>query len=289
MNQGLQSNGLAGIIRNPVVRGVEEAIRAPLTTTVGSAAGKLAGTGARAAAKPVGQSLTGLATRQTIGQNVGSMQQPQAGASDLTDMTPPQPGVPTSLTDALMASQGDEWGGITPEQIQGAMANALLAGDTKAFDSYAQLYKLMQASQPQQTSTGLTRPTTQQYSMAQSGLSALSQLADLIRKDPSVISRSAIPGQNLPAIGGLISNAAGTGDYHALANNIIDAIARARTGAAMTKSEEAFYRRMLPQPGDNPQTVQTKLAQLQQAFEPFIPQTGQSVGTSLMDLVAQGY
>lgn len=114
------------------------------------------------------------------------------------------------------------------------------------------------------------KPTAQQHGIAQSGLSSLDQLSGMLSSNPDMVNRTAVPGQDLPLVGGLVSNAIGTGDYNAVAGNVLDALARARTGAAMTSSEEAFYKRLLPRAGDNAETVKTKLSQLREAFQPFV-------------------
>lgn len=111
-------------------------------------------------------------------------------------------------------------------------------------------------------------PTAQQSSLAQSGLASLGDLSNQLQSNPGILNRTAIPGQDLPLIGGVVRNAVGTGKYDATANNVLDALARARTGAAMSNEEKAFYQQLLPQAGDNQQTIQTKIAQLQQAFAP---------------------
>lgn len=238
------------------------------------------------------QSPIGLASREFVGSNIADMQQPQPQAPTGTE-----PSTDAELQSLIGDVQGsmqpdtqvpsNPFGMTSAEAAQG-MVKAMAAGDTKAATRLQEIYGMVSKyeadQQKQTTTTGYGKPTAQQFSLAQSGMSALNQLQQLLQNDPNLANNAAIPGQDLPGVGGLISNVAGTGQYKALAKNVIDAIARARTGAAMTQNEEGFYNRMLPQPGDNAQTIQTKLAELQGAFQPFIPQQGGA--TTLEELLA---
>lgn len=121
-------------------------------------------------------------------------------------------------------------------------------------------------------------PTAPQYGLVQSGLSGLSQLSQLIQSNPDIINRNATPGQSIPLIGSLVTNAAGAGSYHALADNIIGDLLHLQTGATATKEEIAQNRGQLPQPGDSLELRQRKLANLVANFQAFsggnIPMTG---------------
>lgn len=154
----------------------------------------------------------------------------------------------------------------------GAAKDALAKGDYKAFDAIMQLAALedKRAAASGTGAAGHSKPTAQQYGMAQSGLTSLANLTQMLQNDPSVLQAAETPGQGLPLVGGYIANATGAGDYNAEANNVLDALARVRTGAAMTSSEEAFYKKLLPKAGDSPQTIQSKLANLQVAFNSFL-------------------
>jgi hypothetical protein len=95
----------------------------------------------------------------------------------------------------------------------------------------------------------------------------------------------------LPIVGGLISKAVGTNEYKAAASNILNSIARINTGAAMPPSEEAFYARTyLPQPGDDPATMQAKVQNLYQFFNPIANYEAESTGggDQIMDALAMG-
>ncbi len=136
----------------------------------------------------------------------------------------------------------------------------------KNMDKYMALYEFLnpEVKEPKQK-----QATVKEYSQAQSGLSGIDQIAQMLGGDPGLLTRATTPGQNLPIVGGLVSNAVGTGEYNALSNNVLNSLARLNTGAAMPASEEAFYRRLLPIAGDSEETKQQKLAQLKMAFQPF--------------------
>lgn len=170
----------------------------------------------------------------------------------------------------------------TKEAVAQDIQNDLAATGGANMDKYITLYNFLNPEATEAKSQ-YGRPSSQQYALATSGSSALQSLASQLSQDEGVLTRTTIPGQNLPIVGGLISNIAGTGEYKATAQNVLDALARARTGAAMTKQEEAFYERMLPRAGDSEQTVQAKIATLQEAFAPFLNYTG----TGATDLTSQ--
>lgn len=139
--------------------------------------------------------------------------------------------------------------------------------DPKNAATYLALYKELNPAQASPTG----KVTAQQVGLTQSGLQSLQALKDEIAKNPGIVNQTAVPGQNAPVVGGLVRNLAGTGDYQAHAGNVLDSLAHLRTGAAMSNAERQSYIRLLPTAGDSPETVQTKLAQLEQSFAPFIP------------------
>jgi hypothetical protein len=137
-------------------------------------------------------------------------------------------------------------------------------------DKYITLFNFLNPETKTTTSSSYSRPSAQQYSMATGGMTGVDQMSQMLSQNPGLLTKTAIPGQELPIIGGLISNLSGTGTYNAQAQNVLDSLARARTGAAMPASEKAFYERLLPRAGDSEETVQNKLALLRQSFEPFM-------------------
>jgi hypothetical protein len=157
---------------------------------------------------------------------------------------------------------------FTADNIQ----NAILQDMQNGGKNVAALVSLYNAfGKPQSVTT--IKPTSQQVGVAQSGEQSLQNLQSMITQNPNVVNKSAVPGSGLPIVGGFLNNLLGTGQYKAAANNTMDALARMRTGAAMSKSEEKFYQSLLPQAGDSQETIQAKLQQLSQAFAPYANQT----------------
>jgi hypothetical protein len=171
----------------------------------------------------------------------------------------------SSATGGLSQGGGQVY---TQEAVTKDIQNDLQRTGGANMDKYITLYNFLN---PKSTaSANYSKPSSQQYSMATGGMTGVDQMAQMLSQDPSILTKTAIPGQELPIIGGLVSNIAGTGTYNAQAQNVLDSLARARTGAAMPASEKAFYERLLPRAGDSPETVQNKLALLKQSFEPFL-------------------
>jgi hypothetical protein len=61
----------------------------------------------------------------------------------------------------------------------------------------------------------------------------------------------------------------GARDYLATRNNIMDTIARLRTGAQMSKNEEETYKNFLPRLGDDKKTINNKISRLENYFNSF--------------------
>jgi hypothetical protein len=140
-------------------------------------------------------------------------------------------------------------------------------GDTKGTQTIAALAE--QAAQMEKLSGSSQKPLSAEASKlvanAESGLTSLQQLSSMLQRDPSIQGKSAISGTFDPF--GATSAALGTSSYETAKSNIADVITRLRTGAALTESEEAFYKKQLPQPFDPPQTVQQKLAMFNDLFQ----------------------
>jgi hypothetical protein len=132
----------------------------------------------------------------------------------------------------------------------------------------------------------ITKTTAQQYGLAQSGASAVTKLKTLLQDDSGVLNRSATPGRTLPIVGGFVSNAAKTGDFDAIGYNIADTILRLRTGATANESEvKKLQSQIMPRAGDSPQTIQTKLTQIDEIFSNVINLAKKpSTGTDLSDI-----
>jgi len=156
------------------------------------------------------------------------------------------------------------------EKVQQAYLAALADGNTKAASMILDGYKMFG---PDSSGTKpLSAESSKVISNANSGLTSLAQLRQIMENDPSAKTKQIIPGQSM--FGGAGGNALGTSSYNAAQKNITDVITRLRTGAAITESEEKFYRSMMPQAFDNADTVNQKLNMFQDLFESVANRTG---------------
>lgn len=169
------------------------------------------------------------------------------------------------------ASDGQS--GYSSKDLFQAAIQAYQAGDAKSSDQLLQLAQYAQKSEADTAKSSggggpnITKVTAQQYGLAKSGSGALQQLSQMIQGDPNVITRTATPGRGLPIVGGFVSNAAHTGSYDAVGYNIADTILRLRTGAQANESEvKKLQTQIMPRAGDSQQTIQTKLAQINEIF-----------------------
>ena len=274
-----------GLVASPFVEGITEAARAPIATKSGQLLARLTRGGGKAVAEAPKRRLPyGQLIAQTA-QEAGGLQ-PAAGQLQGTTGTfePFTQFGPTGATagGAGLSGAGNNInvGGqeyplssFTPEIIDQMIRDDISQTGGKNLDRIARIIDIQTALTPKETKkvSPYGKPTAQQFGLANAGVQTLQRIQTMLAQDPNVITRSFTPGQGLPVIGGLVQRAAGTGEYNALANNVIDAMLRLRTGAQANKQEIELYRkRLFPQPGDSPSTVQTKLQQLYAAFEPFI-------------------
>lgn len=124
------------------------------------------------------------------------------------------------------------------------------------------------------------KPTFQQYQMAKSGVNSLQQIEKLIKQSPELVTKGNVPGQGIPIVGGYVQKSLGTNQYKALSKNLVDTVLRIRTGAQANKEEIALYsKELMPQAGDPPETVQSKLQTLYDFLN-----TAASVGDSQSNL-----
>ena len=284
------TNKAGNIIRNPM-----NIVATPLDAATPSIAGAITGLGRKLQGRggtPSMQSPLGSTKRQVMrsgaiigggnalmGQYEGGVDPSEQKAynalpteSDIGDYFMQTGQIPDKQSMSPLGTPGGILGGQGDSQTYSRESAAKDIQDDlqktggKNMDKYMALYEFLnpEVKEPKQK-----QGTVKEYSQAQSGLSGVDQIAQMLSGDPSLLTRSTIPGQNLPIVGGLVSNAVGTGEYNALSNNVLNSLARLNTGAAMPASEEAFYRRLLPVAGDSEETKQQKLSQLKLAFQPF--------------------
>lgn len=162
---------------------------------------------------------------------------------------------------------------FAPENLQASIQQILANGGS--IDDATKFIGLAKALQ-ELGSTGqkpLSAEAAKIVSNAQTGIQALQDFQNAIDADPSVLAKRAIPGRGVA--GGLLGGALGTRSADAAAAQIVDIIARLRTGAAITNSEAARFETFIPQAFDPPEVRNQKINYLMQQFQ-MVAQRGMS-------------
>lgn len=226
--------------------------------------------GPSAAASPVRQAA-GIAGR------VG------AGSLLFGGETPSQ-GQPATLEDMLMQQSDLSAGQMSqqPEQSPYSRENLLadLQRDPANADKYYEYYTMLQEAFAPAASAEkpLSAEASKIVSNAQTGLQALDDFEGAIAQDPSVLAKRVIPGRG--ALGGIIGGALGTRGADAAAAQIVDVIARLRTGAAITNDEAKRFETFIPQASDPANVRQQKLNYLRNQFQ-MVASRSNSAGSDL--------
>lgn len=176
--------------------------------------------------------------------------------------TPPEP------EEAALPPIVDPNAGVsTPEEdaidYDKAAREALSVGDYDAFNAIMKL-----ADRADKKAAGgkpLSTAAAKDIANAQAGLDSVSVMMAEIAKDPSVVGKSSIPGAGL--FGGLGDAALGTGSYEAAKGQVIDIIARMRTGATISDEEAKRFEGFIPQTFDSEELRAQKLQTLAQMFQ----------------------
>lgn len=171
-------------------------------------------------------------------------------------------------------------GGIPKSALEQAMVAAMMDGNSDAFSELKALYDMI----PEDATQSLNATQQQQANNANSALADLQTVAQEIQNDPSVIFKDAIPG------GSLARGLTGTTNYDAAKENIVDVIARLRSGAAITEDEAKRYMSLLPSPGDSQDAAMQKLMRLNNLLQGFANPTPISSGmdsTSISQALGQ--
>lgn len=210
---------------------------------------------------------------------------PQEQMPDMGAMTSDALYGATAMQQPNMQSDMSQQAPQSMYPLEQALADYQAAPDAKTQKQIMDYYDFVskaEAAQNKATGAGgpnITKVTGQQYVLANRGANAVQQLAQLIQSDPGVVNRLATPGRKLPMVGGTISKVAGTGDYDAISYNVANALLRLETGAQANPEEiKNLQTQLMPRAGDSPETIQTKLQQLQEAFGMFL-QTANDAGS----------
>jgi hypothetical protein len=235
--------------------------------------------------KKVGGSLLAQLTTRAVGAPL------VAGQSPNTPINQNTPEIPSDTTmnpasnatiDPLNPASGQSASSSffsDPAQVENAYMQAINNGDTETANALIKGYELFGASAGG-TAKPLSAEASKVIANANSGIESLDQLAGMIESG-GVPKGTLLPGRSL--FGGLMGAQAGTTSYDTAAKNVADVITRLRTGAALTESEEKFYKSQLPAAFDPPETVAQKMAMFRDLFSSIANRTG-SAGTDLQQL-----
>jgi hypothetical protein len=163
---------------------------------------------------------------------------------------------------------------------QYTLENALadIKRDPKNADDYMKLYQFVSDATATKAPKSLSSTQQTQVNNAMSGLQDLQNIAQIIQHDPSAITKDAIPG------GSIARRLTGTTDYEASKQNVVDVIARLRSGAVISTEEAKRYMGLLPQAGDTTQSANQKLNRLANLLSSFA--NPQPTGASLSDALS---
>lgn len=172
-------------------------------------------------------------------------------------------GQPLDGTDVSGLGQPDSQPAEDPTQGTYSQVNMMadIQRDPKNASTYMALYKELKPESAKAPKP-LSAEASKQVAGAKSGLAAIATLANTLSKDPDVAKKNAVGG----LLGGLGRGIAGTQQYESARQEIIDAISRSRSGAALTKSEMDNYKRALPSATDSPGAIKAKLRRFQDYF-----------------------
>jgi len=236
----------------------------------------------KAPAMASGQGIIGAATRESVLGSRPDLMNPQTSEdATATDQNAPQEVIDVFGDNATLSGQGD--GQDVQAQLQAAALQALQSGDTKGLDNIIKVAGLLQSSSPSKGKP-MSAEAAKVTSNAQSGLDSLSELEQSLASDPGIQGRSAISSAFNPL--GITGNVLGTGGYEANRQNIIDVIARLRTGAAITNDEAKRFGALIPQPADSAQVSAQKIAMLRNQFSDVLNRTG-TAGNDTQALLGQ--
>jgi hypothetical protein len=156
-----------------------------------------------------------------------------------------------TFTDLVLRYTPD---GLSPSEIRDAY-NQVNYYKKPASETESDVLQVIQNGKKSAT-PALTAERQKLQNNAKSALTDINKVSQL-SQDPTQLLLAEIPG-------GL-----GARDYLAARNNVMDTIARLRTGSAMNKSEEALYQRFLPQLGDDKNTINNKIVRLKNYMNSF--------------------
>lgn len=240
------------------------------------------------AAVPAKNFASGI-IRQGAAADVGAGVVPEQGVAQPTgpSSTEGQQAQAVTPEDVLAAeADGDsqDTDPYSPANIETAIKNIIAQGGTQKdvaeFLSNAKAVGELSAISGK-SNKPISATAADAIANAQAGLTSLDQIEQELAKNPSVQGKEAATQTFNPF--GITGKVTGTSNYDTAITQAKDVIARLRTGAAISNSEEARFTKMLPQPADPPDTVQRKIALLRNALTTVV----QRVGGNSQDLIQE--
>jgi hypothetical protein len=213
--------------------------------------------GTRAVAAPFTAEPAEAETMQPTAPVAGSTPPADFGAAGMTGMPG---GAETGQTDYVAAAK-----------------QALAAGNYEAFNAIIKLSEL-EAAGAGGAADPLSTTAAKDIANAQAGLDSVQQMAGELQRDPNVLKKAALPGGGL--FGGAGDAALGTGTYEAAKSQVVDVIARMRTGATISDSEAKRFESFIPQPFDPEPLRISKLQTLAQMFQTVANRQNTGVATA---------
>jgi len=169
---------------------------------------------------------------------------------------------------------------FSPENVQANVQKILAqGGKMKDVSEYLAIVKTMGEMGGKEKAKPLNATQRKEANNAISALKDIKGMRSELAKDSSASLKSSLPG------GSLTQRATGTTGYAASKKNVVDAIARLRSGAAITEDEAKRYMALLPASFDTPADANEKLDRLEELLYSFTYPEG-GTGTSVEDLLS---
>lgn len=161
-----------------------------------------------------------------------------------------------------ISQSSSEMPGLSRENILAAM---LIDIQETGGENIGKIQALYEFANPETEQKPLGGEAQKRALTSQSGLRSLDTLEQTLQDDPGAFQRQALPNPL-----GITARFTGTTDVRAATDNIVDVIARLRSGAAITDDEAKRFARLLPQPGDSAESAARKLQNVRMELESFV-------------------
>jgi hypothetical protein len=204
---------------------------------------------------------TGL-IRQGVTSNAGAVQYEDPAATDGMDTATDGSDL---MDDAEFTTPNEtENDPFSPDNLKTAVASILSQGGTmKDVTEFMSVAKTVGELTKDTKPKALNASQRKEKNNAISALKDIGSIRQLLSADGSSALKSSLPG------GSLTQRLTGTTDYSAAKKNVVDAIARLRSGAAITPDEAKRYMQLLPASFDTPQDANDKLDRLEELLYSF--------------------